>query len=512
MIKKIVISVPVVLVAALLLSGTSMREPPTASNSSASGSTVTSKSPAMSTAAATLTWGKCPADVTGAGLQCSTLEVPLDYRKADGRTIEIAISRLVSKHSDKRRGILLTNSGGPGGAGLAFPGVLRDMGLPKSVLNTYDVIGIDPRGVGHSTPVTCDLTPEQAISNIPPYARTAADVVADARVAAGIAKACGSSATAPLLPFITTANTARDLDRVREALGEQKASYFGHSYGSYLGSVYATLFPDRTDRILIDSVTGPRGWDAEFSRMFGLGFQDRFPDFATFAAAHPAYGLGRTPEQVKATYFEIAATLDVKPNPQGIDGRLFRHISFAMFYYDTELPALAKIWQALDAGTPVPPPPPTDAPPASVGVPADNYLASQLHVICNDSRWPESVASYQRNVAADRQRYPLFGAAGANITPCASWPSEPIEPQVKITDEGPSNVLLIQNLRDPATPLAGAQKMRKAFGDRARMVTADQGGHLGYLKLDNPCADSIATTFLLTGERPARDVACGTAS
>lgn len=498
MIKQIVIAVPVILAAAVLASCTSM-----------TGSTATSASSVTSAPAATLTWGKCPADVTGAGLRCSTLEVPLDYRKADGRKIQIGISRLASTNSGERHGILLTNSGGPGGAGLAFPGVLRDMGLPQSVLDTYDVIGIDPRGVGHSTPVTCELTPEQAISNIPPYARTAADVVADAKVAAGVAKACGSSATAPLLPYITTANTARDLDRVREALGEQKASYFGHSYGSYLGSVYTTLFPDRSDRILIDSVTGPHGWDAEFSRLFGTGVQDRFPDFAAFAVAHPAYGLGRTPEQVTDTYFEIAAKLDAKPNQQGLDGRLFRQFSFAKFYYDTEFPALAKIWQALDAGTPVPMPSLPAAAPTATEVPPDNYLASQLHVICNDSDWPESVASYQRNVAADRQRYPLFGAAGANITPCASWPSAPIESQVKITDKGPSNVLLIQNLRDPATPLAGAQKMRKAFGDRARMVTADQGGHLGYLKLDNPCADSIATKFLVTGERPADDVACG---
>lgn len=510
MIKKIVFAVPVVLAAALLASCASMWETAASSESAAtSGPTVTSTTTAGSAAPATLKWGDCPAEVTGAGLQCSTLDVPLDYSKGDGRMIEIAISRLASTNPDNRHGVLLTNSGGPGGVGLAFPGALRDLGLPESVLDTYDVIGIDPRGVGHSTPVTCDLKPETAFSNIPPYARNSAEIADDATAAEAIAKACGSSASAPLLPYITTANTARDLDRVREALGEDKASYFGHSYGSYLGSVYTTLFPDRSDRILVDSVTGPGGWDAEFSRLFGPGVQDRLPDFATFAAAHPDYGLGGTLEQVTATYLDIAAKLDVKPNQQGLDGRLFRQISFSKFYYDKEFPALAEIWQALDAGTPVPVPSLTDAAPEATDVPADNYLASQLHVICNDSNWPESVASYQRNVAADRLRSPLFGAAAANITPCAFWPSEPIEPPVRITDQGPSNVLFIQNLRDPATPLAGAQKMRQAFGDRATMVTADQGGHLGYLLLDNPCADNIATEFLVTGGRPADDIACG---
>ncbi|MEV4019543.1 alpha/beta hydrolase [Nonomuraea angiospora] len=453
------------------------------------------------TASDTLSWGKCPEDVTGAGLECATLDVPLDYRDPGGKTIEIAVSRLAGTSPDKRRGVLLTNSGGPGGAGLAFPAVLRDLGLPRSVLDSYDVIGMDPRGVGHSTPVTCGLKPEQLASNIPKFAQDAADVAAQAEYVAGIARRCGSSATASMLPYITTANTARDMDRIREALGESKVSYFGISYGTYLGSVYTTLFPQRSDRVLLDSATGPGGWDASFTRMLSRGVEDRFPDFAKFAAAHPEYGLGRTPEQVRAKYYDIAARLDAKPRPEGFNGVLFREITFAELYYDKRMPWLAEFWRALDTGGPVPQSPP--GPPN-----LETMLASQLHVICNDSDWPESVRTYQRNVAIDRVRFPLFGAAGANITPCAFWPSEPSEPPVQITDRGPSNVLILQNLRDPATPLAGARQLRKAFGDRARMVTADQGGHLAYLFMKNRCANDIATEFLVTGERPRQDVAC----
>ncbi|MEU6713981.1 alpha/beta hydrolase [Nonomuraea sp. NPDC046802] len=462
---------------------------------------VVSSTPAGASAADTLSWGKCPEDVPGAGLECATLDVPLDYRNPGGRTIEIAISRLASTEPDKRRGVLLTNTGGPGGEGLAYPAVLRSMGLPQSVLDSYDVIGIDPRGVGHSTPVTCDLKPEQQTSNIPEYALNAADVAARAKIVAGIAEQCGSSKTAPMLPYITTANTARDMDRIREALGESKVSYFGRSYGTYLGSVYTTLFPHRSDRFMLDSATGPGGWDATFSRMFGRGVEDRFPDFAKFVAEHPEYGLGRTPAQVKEKYFELAARLDATPRPDGFNGKLFRHITFAELYYDARMPWLAKVWRALDTGEPFP-----DSPDDPIDL--DNYLSSQLHVICNDSDWPESVRTYQRNVEIDRIRYPMFGAAGATITPCAFWPSEPVEPPVKITDRGPSNVLILQNLRDPATPLAGARKLREAFGDRARMVTADQGGHLAYLFLDNRCANDAATKFLVTGQRPRHDVAC----
>ncbi|MFI6028712.1 alpha/beta hydrolase [Amycolatopsis magusensis] len=469
--------------------------------------TLTASSLPAVAAVDTVDWGPCPEGITGAGLECSTLEVPLDYRDPEGRQIEIAISRLASPNPEKRRGVLLTNTGGPGGEGLAYPAVLRDsLELPQEVLDSYDVIGIDPRGVAHSTPVTCDLKPEQWFTNIPLHARHPADVTAQAEQAKLVAEQCGKSASAPLLPHLTTANTARDLDRVREALGESTVSYFGRSYGTYLGSVYTTLFPHRSDRFLLDSATGPGGWDASFSRKFGEGFEDRFPDFAKFAAARPEYGLGDTPAKVTAKYFDLAARLDAKPSPQGVNGQVFRQVTFAKFYFDAEFPSLAEAWHALDTGKPVPVPTGTAAPTAQV--PSDNYLASQLHVICNDSDWPESVGTYQRNVAIDRIRHPMFGAAAANITPCAFWPSEPVEPPVKITGRGPSNVLIVHNLRDPATPLSGARQLRQAFGDRARLVTADQGGHLAYLYLDNPCVHDISTKFLVTGERPAKGTAC----
>lgn len=483
---------------------------------------------ATSTAPATapaITWGDCPEAVAAPGLECGTIGVPLDYAEPDGRTIEVAVSRLASTNPQERRGVLLTNTGGPGGEGLAYPAGLRDvLKLPQDLLDQYDVIGMDPRGVGHSTPVTCDLTPLEHPTNIPMYARGAADVRAEAERVAGVAEKCGASSTAWLLPHVTTANTARDMDQVRAALGEEKVSYFGISYGTYLGSVYTSMFPERSDRFLLDSATGPGGWDASFARLFGEGVEDRFPDFARFAADHPEYGLGDTPRQVRATYFELAARLDREPSPDGWTGAAFRFATFAALYYDTSLPGLAETWRALDRGEPVPVPgapagPTTEpaAPSSDPGaatqtadaeIPADNYIASQLHVICNDSDWPEQVWRYQVDVALDRVRHPMFGAAAANITPCAFWPSEPAEPRVKITDDGPADVLILQNLRDPATPLSGARDLRAAFGDRARMVTADQGGHLSYLRLGNDCADDLATAFLRTGDLPERDVAC----
>ncbi len=164
------------------------------------------------------------------------------------------------------------------------------------------------------------------------------------------------------------------------------------------------------------------------------------------------------------------------------------------------MPRLAEFWQAADTGAQLPlPEPPADL---------ENLMASRFAVVCGDSRWPGTIRQYQRNVAADRLRYPMLGGSTSSINPCAFWPRKRTEPPVRITGRGPSNVLMLQNERDPGTPLAGAREQRRAFGGRATLVTVDQGGHGVYPYGRNTCANDAATRFLTTGERPARDLAC----
>ncbi|TDD63209.1 alpha/beta hydrolase [Kribbella antibiotica] len=465
-----------------------------------------------------LNWDACPADASPgipfpAGMQCTTLKVPLDYRNPAGPKIDVAVSRLPSKDPAKRRGILMTNPGGPA-AGLGYPATLVLAKLPQSVLDQYDVIGFDPRGIGHSTPVTCDLTAEQQLyGNIPPYAKNAADVVKRAGEVQQIAKQCAASKTGSLLPHMSVANVARDMDQIRSALGEAKTSYLGASWGTHLGAVYTTLFPERSDRFVLDSNLAPGGWDYPSDRLFSQGVEDRFPDFAAYAAANfREYGLGRTPAQVTAKFHELAARLDKNPIPaDGVefDGSMFRLLNFAYSYGATQMPGLAQLWKSLDAGEP---PAPLEASAAKIAADGvDQVISGRYAIICNSSRWPTSVKTYQHAVAVDRIRFPLFGAAGANVQPCAYWPN-PAEPPIQIGDHGPANVLMVQNLRDPATPLAGARKMRQALGDRATMVTADEGGHGVYVFGKNQCANYAATTFLTTGVRPAHDYTCTAAA
>ncbi|MFD4787211.1 alpha/beta hydrolase [Streptomyces sp. NPDC058459] len=433
-------------------------------------------------------------------LECATLKVPLDYGDPNGRKIDIAVSRLASKAPAKRRGVLLTNPGGPGISGLTYPAILAASGLPQEVRDSYDIIGFDPRGIGRSTPVSCGLTQKQQDrGNLPSYAHTAGDVVREANRARQIASRCADSKSASLLPHIGTANTARDMDRIRVALGERRLSYMGTSYGTHLGAAYASMFPARGDRIVLDSNLGPGGYDVRAMRLFGPGLEKRFPDFAKYVASHPEYGLGKTPRQVRATYFKLARRLEKKP-VEGVDGMAFRGLTFDRLYADASMPALAKSWQALNSGRPLPAEPPYPG--------VEQIMSARFAVICGDTTWPRTIREYQRNVAIDRKRYPMLGGSSANITPCAYWPGEWVKKPVRISDHGPSNVLMVQNERDPGTPLAGARQMRRALGKRAVMVTADQGGHGAYPFGRNTCANSAVTQYLTSGQRPARDLAC----
>lgn len=463
---------------------------------------------ARETAAPQLKWEACPADVrmpAPVAVQCAKVQVPLDYSKPDGEQIDIMISRIASTNPAKRRGILLTNPGGPGGTGLDFGAFLISRGLPTTVSDAYDLIGMDTRGVGYSTKMSCGFTLEDPYwANIPPYAVDDAAVVRQAGIARQIAEKCAANDKQDRLRHVSTANTARDLDRVRAALGEKKASFYGASYGSALGASYASLFPETTDRVVFDSNIGDTHLDRAGMRRYGLGFEQTFPDLATWLAARDgAYGFGRTPQQVRRTFVQIAERLDRNPAADGADGAVFRYLTFAGLYSELSYGRTARIWDTYHT--------PADAPAtreAATPSPNDTAFTAFLATSCNDVNWPEDVAAYRRAVAEDRKRYPLYGAATANITPCAYWKHEPSEPPVKANDDGPANILILQNRRDPVTPWAGGKLLRDKFAKRSTLVTAEESGHGVYLTHTNACALTITTTYLVEGKLPARDVSC----
>ncbi|ONI79163.1 hypothetical protein ALI144C_25320 [Actinosynnema sp. ALI-1.44] len=449
-------------------------------------------------AAPGLEWRPCD----GIPLECATLSVPLDYRKPNGTKIDVAVSRRKSTNPAARRGVLLLNPGGPGGPGLGLPHIIGQM-APKSVTDAYDLIGFDPRGTGRSTPNSCALTPQQIVgTRVIPYPSPNGDIRPSVEYARQVAKQCFEN-SGDRLPYVTTANTARDMDRIREALGEKKISYFGISYGSYLGAVYTTMFPRQSDRIVLDSVVDPRGVWRGVWQNWGASTEEVFEDFAKWAAErHATYGLGATPKAVRDTYLALTTKLDAQPIAH-VTGNMLRGVTRGALYGPSEYPQLAAMWQQLLRGDP------SGVPNAPGG--SQETVATLWGVVCGDAPWPRNLPLHQLQVLRDKHKYPITNGMPSNVWPCAFWPTKPIEPVVRITDRGPSNVLLTQNLRDPATPLGGARNMRAAMGDRAKLVTADESGHGTYIIAGNPCVDAIGTEFLVNGKLPARDVACGPA-
>ncbi|KUF16439.1 alpha/beta hydrolase [Streptomyces silvensis] len=471
---------------------------------------------APATGTAALDWRPC-AEGGGGGRgldarqECATVEVPVDHADPGGARTTIAVSRIPAEKPSARRGVLLLAPGGPGGSGLDNPSG-KGQRLPQEIRDRYDLIGIDPRGMGRSAPVDCGFDPaDLGTSKQRPWPAADGSVTATMETARRMSAACARHG-GDLIRHISTANNARDLDLVRAALGERKLSVWAVSYGTYATAVYAQLFPHRTDRVVLDSVDDPdpervgRGWLAAHER----GVEAAFPEFAAWASAPgTADRLAGTPAGVRALVLGLAARLDRAPipwpgaNPAELNGDVLRQSVLTALYDPDDFPRLAELIRAAREGRTPPAPP---SPPAAV---LRNSVTVGAGTLCNDIAWPRSAAVYAKGVAASRAAFPLTAGMPRNAMLCAAWPYRPQEAPVRITDDGPSNVLLVQNERDPATPLAGARRMREALGDRARMVVVDATGHDSYLDNGNACGDRTVSRFLATGERPAGDTYCG---
>ncbi|MFJ5923929.1 alpha/beta hydrolase [Kitasatospora sp. NPDC092948] len=443
-----------------------------------------------------LRWERCDSG-DPAGLECAKVKVPLDYRDPAGRTIDLAISRLRATDPKKRHGVLLTNPGGPGSPGLTWPVEMEPV-LPAQVRAQFDVIGFDPRGVGQSAPIDCDLAADER-SFQHPY--SAATFTKDVDRARSVADKCWAKA-GDVLPYLTTRNTARDMDVVRAALGERRISYFGYSYGTYLGAVYTQLFPQRSDRIVLDSSLDPalawrdslRGWAPAAELAF-----TRWTEWA--AARNATYGLGATAADVRRTFWDLVAQADRTPVPTengSLDGDAIRSGYNAFVHVEAAASWIAGLKAAAEGGPAAP-----AVPEAEV---SDNMVSAVWAIFCGDTRsWPRDPEQYRRDAVQDRAKYPLAGDLGSNIEPCAFWKSAAVEPATVVNND--VGALIVQNQWDPQTPLAMAQGMRRALHGSRMVMVAGGEGH-GVTGPDPTCSDATVMRYLSTGRLPAEDVTC----
>ena len=263
--------------------------------------------------AAPISWGRCKDGfLRKAGARCGMLTVPLDHADPTGPTIQLAVSR-VKHRGPKDRGVMFTNPGGPGGSGTSLA-VLGQF-VPGKVGRTYDWVGLDPRGIGRSRPaLTCDRRYNK-IGTRPPYEpRTQAILDEWVSRSAAYAADCGSSAAAALLPHMRTTDIVADFESLREALHAEQVSFYGFSYGTYIAQVYATLHPERLDRLVLDGVVDPRDvWYAANAAQ-NVAFEKALSVFFRWAArGHSELRLGRTGAQVEKTYYRLLRRLERRP-------------------------------------------------------------------------------------------------------------------------------------------------------------------------------------------------------
>ncbi|AWZ07153.1 MULTISPECIES: alpha/beta hydrolase [unclassified Streptomyces] len=463
-------------------------------------------------------WKDCPADWGFAPpIQCGYVKVPLDYTKPFGKTIDLALDRAVSTGTKgERQGALIYNPGGPGGSGMRFPRrVTTQSPLWVNTAKAYDFVGFDPRGVGHSAPISC-IDPQEYVKapKADPVPDSEADKRAQRKLAAEYADGC-KERSGEMLPFMTTPNIARDLDVIRAALGEQKLNFLGVSYGTYIGGVYATLFPNHVRRMIVDSVVDPDRDNIWYEANLGqdVAFQTRWNDWQDWVAKNDAsFHLGTTRAQVEARYQTLRAK--AKANPLGGVVGPAELIGFFQGapYYDSSWVPVAQTWAAYEAGDEqalidaIAP----DMSDIQGNISSENGNAVYTAVECADAKWPTSWSKWDRDNSKLHAKYPFLTWSNAWMNlPCATWKSKqsnPIEVGVG-PGRGLPPVLIVQSERDAATPYKGGVSLHKRLAG-SRLITEENAGSHGVTNLVNPCINTRVDTYLLTGKVDAKDVKC----
>jgi pimeloyl-ACP methyl ester carboxylesterase len=489
--------------------------PPTATSSSAAPTaTASSGSPTPSTLAATIerygakkvAWSDCDE-----GFECGDLVVPLDYDAPDGETITVSVIRLKARKASRRIGALVLNPGGPGGSGVEFARQATSL-LPGEVRDRFDVVSFDPRGVGQSTPVDClndrELDTLLAIDPSPDDAREKKALFDASREQAAKCK----QRAGRLLPHVGTVDVAKDMDVLREALGDAKLTYLGYSYGTLLGARYAEQFPGNVRALVLDGALDPTLSARQTAKAQAVGFDRALEQF--FAACVRTRCDFASHGDIHATYDRLMADVDRSPLPVPGDERrlgpseaLFG-VAAALYSpeygwprlrtaledaYDRDGTQLMALFDSLverDGGV------------------FSNSIEAQAAVLCIDNRHERTEAAYAADEAEFRKVAPRFGPAIAyGASACAFWPVPPVSLPGPIHANGAPPIVVVGTTRDPATPYAWSQALASQLP--GVLVTYDGDGHTAYGYHRNGCVEDVIDAYLIDLRVPKAGTRCG---
>lgn len=442
--------------------------------------------------------------------------------------------RLPATSSQQRIGSLVFNPGGPGGSGVGFVQEIAST-LPPGLRARFDIVGFDPRGTNGSSPLRCFESLDQMVKALPdfPFPTTRSEEKKATSADRKLGKACARRG-GPILNHMSTADTARDMDRLRQALGDRKLTYVGYSYGSVLGQTYANLFPQHIRALVIDGVVDPVAWTTghgqeaatvplgtrlgsdvgardtlgEFFRLCDAagpgcalsgGAERRYTAIAQRLRRHPlSFKDSTTGESFDFTYaWLITITLAGLYDPSF-------WIQGASLLADLESSApAAKVMRAVAAvrtAAGLDGPVPTDYP---------NIIEASPGVACSDSDNPRSPAAWSAAASAAARLHGDFGRRWTwMVSACRSWPASAGQDRY----QGPWNavtsapVLVVGNYFDPATPYPGAVVAARLL-PRSRLLTYAGWGHTAFLR-GNRCIDGAVIRYLLRVQLPPAGTVC----
>ena len=442
--------------------------------------------------------------------ECGRTEVPIDYDEPDGATLPLFLVRARAADQTDRIGSLVVNPGGPGGSA-AEAAIGLALTLPEEVLGRFDVVGFDPRGVGLSTPVQCiptELKDEMVAAD--PRPTTDAEIDATFALSDRIAEGCEEEYGEALGAF-NTVDTARDMDRIRAALGDEQLTYLGYSYGTTLGSTYAELFPENVRALVLDGAVDPDRDVIADAEAQAAGFEQAFDAFAADCAALVAEcPVGEDPRSFLQSVLSQAVSDPIPSSEEGetreATAGVVMTAVIAALYDSDSWPQLAQGLAAAREG---------DA--QDLFSLADSYsgrLEDGSYSNLFDANIAINCADTEETVEPDRVRelvtewneeYPLFGAgAAASLYTCTTWDA-PRTPVPERDAEGSDPILVIGTEGDPATPLAGAVDLAAQL-EEAVLLTWEGEGHTAYPKTD--CVTEAVNEYLISGAVPEDDLTC----
>jgi pimeloyl-ACP methyl ester carboxylesterase len=438
--------------------------------------------------------------------ECASLRVPLDYRAIGRSTIELQLVRTRSADPSRRLGTLLYNPGGPGASGIDNVGAAADR--LGDVLDVYDLMTWDPRGVGRSTPVRCDdIEPPRHVP------RTEAEWAALDSSAKRLAESCVASSP-PMLPYLGLADAARDVEQIRVALGVMQVNYFGVSYGGQLGAAYATVFPDRVGRMVLDSPGSPIRDYRQTLFDQAVGSETALHHFIDHCVAQSNCALGRTHGAAERRFDDFLSQLNRRPIPTVGDQpltataaitamsvglaapelwtQLLRALADAMEGEARDLNAFGKLLtdRHRSDGT------------------YSNFTDANTAINCADYPDHYSVSQIRALVPGFAAAAPHFGSTTAlRLLECTHWPVHGTG-RVRIEARGASQILVIGATGDPMAPYRLVTELVDALGS-ATLLTHHGVGHGIFGGVDR-CIDAHVTAYLRATPLPPTQALCPT--